>query len=69
MNDQYCPACGGTILRRPYRAVDGSKWCETCYTKARKEVTDHYALEERVGLVDLHEAVLGVLDREAERIP
>lgn len=69
MNYLNCPACGGTILGRPYGALDGTEWCQPCYADAREQVADNYALEER-GPGGLHALVLDeLLDAEYRRSP
>jgi hypothetical protein len=65
----HCPACGGLIDRGAYRALGESDWCEPCYSEARNEVTDNYAPEERACIVDLHAAVLGLLEGKEESRP
>ena len=61
MDKLNCPACGGTIDAEPYRALDGSLWCQHCASDAQHEQETNCAPEIEAGLVDAHAAVLDLL--------
>jgi len=66
MKTLNCPACGGTILTEPYRALDTSEWCERCAGDAQRECETNSGPEIEHGAVDLHAEVLDMLRHDQE---